>query len=220
LLRYLGTAGVLAPGLERTVPRVQRWRLSTIPRHLPWEQVQQLIDAVDVTRPAGMRDRAILLLMATLGLRGGEVIRLELKHIDWLAGEVRLPRTKSLRERVLPIPHDLGAALADYVLYSRPALDVPQVFLRDRAPMGPLRSAGAVGAIVAQHLGAAGLAKSRAAHLLRHSLATRMVNSGVPIKTIADVLGHACIDTTAIYTKVDLTRLRTAALPFATGGAK
>ncbi len=220
LLRYLGVAGVLAPGLERTVPRIQRWRLSTMPRHLPWEQVHKLIDAVDITRPAGMRDRAILLLMATLGLRGGEVIRLELKHLDWRAGGIRLPRTKSLRERVLPIPQALGAALADYVLYGRPALDVPQVFLRDRAPRGPLRSAGAVGAIVAQHLGAAGLPPSRASHLLRHSLATRMVNCGVPIKTIADVLGHACIDTTAIYTKVDLTRLRTAALPFPAGGAE
>lgn len=219
LLRYLGVAGVLAPGLERTVPRVQRWRLSTIPRHLPWDQVRKLIDTVDITRPAGLRDRAILLLMATLGLRGGEVIKLELKHIDWRAGEIRLPRTKSRRERVLPIPQELGAALTDYVLEGRPVLDVPEVFLRDRAPMGPLRSAGAVGAVVAQHLGAAGLPESRATHVLRHSLATRMVNSGVPIKTIADVLGHACIDTTAIYTKVDLARLRTAALPFPEGGA-
>src|SRR5262249_13870052 len=108
---------------------------------------------------------------------------------------------------------------ADYVLNGRPTFDTPQVFLRDRAPMGPLRSAGAVGAIVEQHLAAAGLRASRNTHVLRHSLATRMVNSGVPIKLIADVLGHACIDTTAIYTKVDLARLRTAALPFPSGGA-
>jgi len=218
LLRYLGVVGLLAPGLERTVPRVQHWRLSSIPRHLPWPQVRKLIDSVDITRPAGLRDKAILLLMAMLGLRGGEVIRLELKHINWRAGEVRLPRTKSARERVLPIPQELGAALSDYILYGRPALDIPQVFLRDRAPMGALRSAGAVGAILSQHLNVAGLSESRATHLLRHSLATRMVNSGVPIKTIADVLGHASIDTTAIYTKVDLTRLRSAALPFPEGG--
>lgn len=219
VLRYLGTAGVLASGLERTVPRVQRWRLSTIPRHLPWDQVQNTIAAVDMTRPAGLRDKAILLLMATLGLRAGEVITLALKDIDWRAGAIRLRRTKSRKERVLPIPPDLGAALADYVLHGRPTLDRPEVFLRDRAPIGPLRVAGSVGAILAQHLGAAGLPESRATHVLRHSLATRMVNVGVPIKTIADVLGHACIDTTALYTKVDVTRLHTAALPFPEGGA-
>lgn len=219
VLRYLGAAGVLAPELERTVPRVQRWRLSTIPRHLPWDQIQKLIDAVDITRPAGLRDKAILLLMATLGLRAGEVITLELKDIDWRAGAIRLRRTKNQKERVLPISPELGAALADYVLHGRPTLDRPEVFLRDRAPMGPLRVAGSVGAILAQHLGAAGLPESRATHVLRHSLATRMVNVGVPIKTIADVLGHACIDTTAIYTKVDVSRLHTAALPFPAGGA-
>ena len=189
-----------------------------MPRHLPWDQVRTLIDSVDTTHPSGMRDKAILLLLATLGLRNAEVRRLELSHVAWRAGEIRLPQTKSCRERVLPMPQELGAALADYVLHGRPVIDAPQVFLRHKAPLGPLTSSSAVVAIVALHLRRAGLTPAtRGAHLLRHSLATRMVNVGVPIKTIADVLGHGSIDTTAIYTKVGTTQLATVALPFPGG---
>lgn len=218
-LRYLGSAGSAASDLDRAVPRPRRYRLSTVPRHLPWEQVRTLINSVDTTDPWGMRDKAVLLLLATLGLRSTEVRCLELGHIAWRSGEIRLPRTKSCRERILPMPQELGAALADYILHGRPVIDVPQVFLRHKAPLGAMVTGTSVAAIVALHLRRAGLTPAtRGARLLRHSLATRMVNVGVPIKTIADVLGHASIDTTAIYTKVDTTRLASAALPFPRGG--
>ena len=116
------------------------------------------------------------------------------------------------------MPQELVAALADYALHGRPVIEVPQVFLRHKAPLGPMVTGTAVAAIVALHLCRAGLTPAtRGARLLRHSLATRMVNVGVPIKTIADVLGHGSIDTTAIYTKVDATRLATVALPFPGG---
>jgi site-specific recombinase XerD len=175
---------------------------------------------VDTSHPVGLRDKAILLLLATLGLRGHEVRALELRDIAWRAGEIRLPRTKTRRERLLPLLHEVGAALADYLLHGRPSLAVPQVFLRHLAPPGPLTSASSIAWIVRRNLHRAGIAVTRGgAHMLRHSLASKMVNAGVPIESVADVLGHASIDTTAIYTKVDTTTLAAVALPFP-GGAR
>jgi integrase/recombinase XerD len=219
-LKYLHASGTIATDLARTVPRVSTPRLASLPRGLPWEQVRALIDGVDTSHPDGLRDKAILLLLATLGLRSGELRALEFGHVKWRAGEIRLPRTKSRRERVLPLLHEVGVALADYVLHGRPAVAVPQVFLRHAPRPGPLCTANTVIWIVRRHLQRAGIQQPRGgAHLLRHSLATRMVNAGVPIKSVADVLGHASIDTTAIYTKVDTTTLTTVALPFP-GGAR
>ena len=218
-LRYLQWEGIVTHPLDRTVPRVAGWRLDTLPRHLPWEQIQALLDSVDTCSAEGRRDKGILMLIAILGLRAGEVCALELSHVAWQDGELRLVQTKARRERVLPLPQEVGAALADYVLHARPPLSLPQLFVRHCPPSGPLL-ANSITHIVQRRLRDAGIQVCHAgAHLLRHSLATRMVNTGVPIKTIADVLGHADIDTTAIYTKVDRHRLASAALPFP-GGAE
>ncbi len=220
-LRFLGGEGHAPVGLERAVPRTARWRLASVPRHLPWEKVRQLIDSVSTFHSVGLRDKAVLLLLAMLGLRSGEVRRLQLPDVRWRSGELHLPKTKSSKARVLPMPHEVGAALADYVLHGRPAVDLPEVFVTHRAPRTAFASSAGIGGIVADHLRRSGIAAPcRGAHLLRHSMATRLVNAGVPIKTIADVLGHQSIDTTAIYTKVDVTRLAMAALPFPTGGAR
>lgn len=217
-LRFLRWEGITQADLSRVVPRAPRWRLDSIPKHLPWKQVRSLLDSIDTSHPEGMRDRALLLLIAGLGLRNHDVRTLEPGHIDRRRGEIRLPRTKGRRERLLPLPQEIGAALADYLLHGRPPLNVPYVFIRHRAPQGPLKTSHSVGAIILRHLKHAGIdAPSRGARLLRHSLATRMVNAGVPIKEIADVLGHASIDTTAIYTKVDTTSLADVALPFPGG---
>jgi integrase len=194
------------------------WRLSSLPRHLPWEQVRQLIESVDTSRPVGLRDKAVLLLIATLGLRSQEVRSMQLGDIDWHCAEIRLRKTKTRRERVLPLPGAVGAAIADYLLHGRPRISFPQVFLRHRAPLGPLTSSHGIGDIVERRLRRAGIGASHhGAHLLRHSLATRMVNQMVPIKQIADLLGHTSIDTTAIYTKVNTTNLAAVALPFPGG---
>jgi len=217
-LRYLRSEGVIAFDLDRAVPKLPQWRLSSIPRHLPWEQVHQLIESVDTSRPIGLRDKAVLLLIATLGLRNQEVRSLQLGDIGWRSGEIRLRETKSRRERVLPLPGTVGAAIADYLLHGRPRIPFPQVFLRHRAPLGPITSTHGIGDIVDRYLLRAGIqASNHGAHLLRHSLATLMVNQAVPIKQIADMLGHATIDTTAIYTKVDIANLAAVALPFPGG---
>ena len=217
-LRYLRSTGVISSDLDRAIPKLPQWRLSSIPRHLPWEQVRQLIDSVDTSRPVGLRDKAVLLLIATLGLRGQEVRSLQLADIDWRLAAIRLRKTKTRRERVLPLPGAVGSAIADYLLHGRPHLSFPHIFLRHRAPLGPITSARGIGNIVCKHLLLAGIeAPSHGAHLLRHSLATRMVNQAVPIKQIADLLGHISIDTTAIYAKVDTTHLAAVALPFLGG---
>lgn len=218
-LKYLHASGAIAFDLVRAIPRVSTARLANLPRGLPWEQVRALIDGIDTSHCDGMRDKAILLLLATLGLRSGEVRTLELAHIKWRAGEIRLPRTKTRRERVLPLLHEVGVALADYVLHGRPTLAVPQLFLRHGPQPGALRENTIIW-IVRRQLQRLGIQQPRSGvHALRHSLATRMVNAGVPIKSVADVLGHVSIDTTAIYTKVDMTTLTTVALPFP-GGAR
>jgi len=220
-LRYLRWEEIIKLDLDRVVPKVPRWRLSSVPRHLPWDQVRALIDSVDTSHPQGMRDKAVLLLLASLGLRNKEVRTLEFGHIAWRTAEIRLPETKSKRAHVLPLAQEVGEALADYVLHGRPRFDTPRIFLRHSAPVGILKTSGAIVAIVEKHLRRVGIdAPSNGAHMLRHSLATRMVNAGVSIKEIADVLGHQSIDTTAIYTKVDVTNLGDVALPFPEGDAQ
>ena len=219
-LRYLRWEGIVEVDLDRVVPTLPHWRLQSIPRHLPWAQVRTLIDSVDTSTPLGLRDRAVLLSIATLGLRNQEVRNLKLTEIHWRAGEIRLAETKGRRERALPLLQELGSALAEYVLRGRPPLDVPHVFVRHRAPLGPITSTHGIGDIVGRHLLRARIpAPSHGAHLLRHSLATRMVNQGVEVKQIADLLGHVSIDSTAIYTKVDMPHLAAVALPFPGGDA-
>jgi site-specific recombinase XerD len=214
-LRYLRWEGLIDLDLDRAVPTVPHWRLQSIPRHLPWDQVRALIDSVDTSTPWGLRDKAILLCAATLGLRNQEVRTLRLSDIRWQAGEIRLHETKSRREIALPLLPEVGAAVAEYVQHGRGCLSLPQVFLTHRAPRGAITSSSGVAYIVRKHLERAGIpAPGYGAHVLRHSLATRMVNQGVPIKEIADLLGHASIDTTAIYTKVDTEGLGAVALPF------
>jgi site-specific recombinase XerD len=216
-LRYLHASGVIATDVARAVPKVATPRLASLPRAIPWKQVRALIDGVDTSHPDGMRDKVILLLLATLGLRSCEVRSLELGDIKWRSGEIRIPRTKTRRERVLPLLAEVGTALADYVLHGRPLVPVPQVLLRHGPRPGAMK-ANTIVWILRRHLDRAGIRIARrGAHMLRHSLATRMVNAGVPIKSVADVLGHASIDTTAIYTKVDMTTLATVALPFPRG---
>jgi site-specific recombinase XerD len=217
-LRFLQWEGIVSAGLDRMVPRVPGWRLCTLPRCLTWEQTRALIGSVDPRTPKGLRDKAVLLLLADLGLRNEEVRSLRIRDVAWRAGEIRLPEAKTRRERVMPLTQEAGAALADYLLRGRPPLDVPQVFLRHRSPKGPLDSSTGVSNIVRRYLEVAGIdAPAHGAYLLRHTLATRMVNQQVPIKDIADVLGHTSIDTTAIYSKVDVAGLAAVALPFPGG---
>ena len=221
-LRYLRWAGVLDIDLAPLVPQVPCWRLARIPPHLEWSEVRAVVDAVDTTDAIGKRDRAILLLLATTGLRSQEVRRLELRDIHWRTGVLHVRRTKSRRERVVPLLHEAGAALADYVLHGRPrgAAAEARVFLRHVPPFDALRSSSTLAVIVRRRLARCGIRQARGgAHLFRHSVATRMIQQERPVKEVADLLGHRSIDTTAIYIKVGVSQLQDVALPFPGGAA-
>jgi integrase/recombinase XerD len=218
-LRFLRWSGQAGGDLARFVPRTPCWRLAHLPPRIAWEDVRRAIDAIDPTSPSGMRDRAVLLLLATTGMRNKELRSLELRDIRWRAAEVLIRQTKSGRDRVVPLVQEAGAALARYVLHGRPEVGSRRVFLSHVAPVGPLRSSSPVARLVRSRLERCGLAlpRSAGAHLVRHSLATQLVAQRRPINEVADLLGHASIDTTAIYVKVALPQLADVALPFPGG---
>ena len=217
-LRFLATRGVVPSGIEGAVPPVREWRHATLPRDLSADDVQQVLAAVDETRTSGRRDRAVLLLLTRLGLRAGEVAALTVKDVDWHNGSVRVAG-KGGRERRLPLPADVGAALVA-ALRSRPPTSPPDViFVRARPPYRQL-SGPSVTDIAKRALRRAGVTVSRpGAHVFRHTFASQMVRRDVPMKTVADLLGHARLETTAIYAKLDRETLATIALPWP-GGAR
>ena len=217
-LRYLFQEGIIDSPLDHVVPKYPVWRLTSVPRHIPWDRVRKLIDNIDTTLARGKRDKAILLLIATLGFRNSDIVRLHFEHILWRLGEIRLPRTKNRKERILPLYHEVGEALTDYIINGRPASECLNIFLRHIAPIGSFDN-DAVGTLIRWQLQQTGVdAPSQGGNMLRHSLATHMVNSGMPIGEIANIFGHSCIDTTAVYTKVDITGLSQVAAPFIEGG--
>jgi integrase len=192
-----------------------------LPPRLSWTEVRRAIDAIGRATPIDVRDRAILLLLATTGIRNGELRALRLQDIDWRAGEVFIRHTKGKRDRVAPLIEETGTALADYILRARSKADSAHLFLSFKAPVGPLKQAAAVSRIVRKRLRYSGIELGRVAgaHLLRHSLATELVEQRRPINEIADLLGHRSINTTALYVKVATSQLADLALPFPGGAA-
>jgi site-specific recombinase XerD len=220
-LRFLHWAGYHDQDLARVVPRMPHWRLAHLPPRLSWDDVRRTIDAIGTATPIDLRDRAVLLLLATIGIRNGELRALQLQDIDWRAGEVFIRRTKGKRDRVAPLLDETGAALADYILRARPKVDSPYLFLSFISPVGPFKCAAPVSRIVRKRLRHSGIELGRVggAHLLRHSLATQLVERRRPINEVADLLGHQSINTTAVYVKVAVSQLAEVALPFPGGAA-
>ncbi|WP_339073071.1 site-specific integrase [Sinorhizobium meliloti] len=220
-LRFLYWAGRHHQDLARIVPRTPSWRLAHLPPRLAWDDVRHAIDAIGATTPADIRDRAVLLLLATTGIRNGELRAIRLRDIDWHTGEVFVRRTKGKRDRMVPLLEETGAALADYILRARPKVDSPYLFLSFTPPMGPFKCAAPVSRIVRKRLrhGGVELGRVAGAHLLRHSLATQLVGQRRPINEVADLLGHRSINTTALYVKVATSQLAEVALPFPGGAA-
>jgi integrase/recombinase XerD len=220
-LRFLHWADPQVQDLARVVPRTPHWRQAHLPPRLSWDDVRRAIDAIGVTTPFDLRDRAVMLLLATTGIRNGELRALQLQDIDWRAGEIFVRRTKGKRDRVAPLLDETGAALADYILRARPKVDSPYVFLSLAPPVGPFKFAASISRMVRKRLQCGGvkLGRSAGAHLLRHSLATHLVERRRPINEVADLLGHRSINTTALYVKVAASQLAEVALPFPGGDA-
>jgi site-specific recombinase XerD len=219
-LRFLWQTGQTTRDLTAAIPPVRRWRLVDVPKYLTPDDVQRVLDACRRTSAVGRRDYAILLLLARLGLRGGEVVRLELDDIDWHAGELLVRGKGSVRSR-LPLPCDVGEALGTYLRRDRPRCTTRRVFVRARAPHRGLGHPATVSTLVRVALARAGVnAPMKGAHVLRHSLATNLLQRGASLADIGDVLRHQQPQTTEIYAKVDLTRLRLLAQPWPSGGGR
>jgi site-specific recombinase XerD len=217
-LGHLFQTGRLATNLAAAVPTVACRPRDGLPRFLEPQQVEQLLRHCDRGCAAGQRDYAVLLLLARLGLRAGEIVQLSLEDINWAAGELRI-RGKSARIDRLPLPSDVGRALACYLKQGRPRCASRRVFVRTKAPRQGFSGSAAVDGIVDRALTRAHLdAPHRGAHLLRHSLATRMLRGGVSLTQIGQVLRHQLPQTTEIYAKVDLEALRKLAQPWPGGG--
>ena len=218
-LGFIHQHGYLASRLAASVPTVASWPLSDLPQFLQPEQVERLLRSCDQTHLYGKRDYAILLLLARLGLRAGEVVHLSLDDIHWEAGHL-LIRGKSSREDRLPLPHDVGAALAKYLQEGRPGCSSRRVFIRTKAPHQGFFGSSAICCIVRRALERAGINPERkGAHLLRHSLATGMLRTGASLMEIGQILRHQQVQTTEIYAKVDVRALRALAQPWP-GGAQ
>ena len=212
-LRWLVAKGRCTTDLTGAVPKVPTWQLAKLPNYLADSDVERSIEAC--VRPSGMaqRDRAMLLLLARLGLRASDVVALQLDDIDWKQGRVRVVG-KQRRETRLPLPQDVGDAILSYLESERPTTATDYVFLTARAPIRPIGTSG-LRDVVRRLIECAGVqSPSYGTHILRHSLATRLLREGATLDTISAVLRHRDINTTAIYAKVDIGLLRQVAQPW------
>ena len=218
-LRFARYRGELPTDLAACVPAVASWSLSTVPRALPPGQVERVLAACNRQTAVGRRDYAILLLLARLGLRAGEIATLTLEDLDWQAGVLTV-RGKGGRASQLPLPVAVGEALAAYLQDGRPRGASRCVFLRGRAPVVSFKGSPAIDSIVKHALARAGIdAPRKGAHQFRHSLACQLLRHGASLAEIGELLRHRSPQTTALYAKVDLAALAPLALAWP-GGAR
>jgi len=214
--RYLRVEGLCDEQLEAAIPTVAHWRLSSLPRYLTDQQLEQVLASFNASTPGRDRDHAIVLCLSTMGLRPREVADLRLEDIDWRAGVIQLRARKNHRDAALPLPRKAGRAIVTYLRGQRPVTDERRVFVQHRgAHRGQPISSNAVSAVVVRALQRAHVeAPLAGAYVLRHTVATRLVRQGASLKEVADFLGHRCLNTATIYAKVDLPALREVALPW------
>jgi integrase/recombinase XerD len=212
-LRFLHVRGLTPRDLATAVPTVPRWKGTTVPKFISMEDVQRILQTCDRRVPTGRRDYAILLLLARLGLRAAEVRFLRLEDIDWDGGELHVLGKGGRHDRV-PLPSDVGKALALYLRHDRPRCDSRRVFIAARAPLRGL-GVGAVAAVVWRAIKRSGLpTPTMGPHLLRHSLATDILRRGGSLAEIAELLRHGHPQTTTLYAKVDFSALREVSPPW------
>ncbi len=206
--RYAEQQNLCRRGLADAIKGPRVYRNETLPTSPSWEDVQHLLANTESDCSTSIRDRAILMLLVVYGLRAGEVRSLCLEDIDWEKDRLHLWRSKTRRTQILPLTDTVGASILRYLREVRPRTAFREIFLTLRSPFHPLTSS-AVFEIVRhnwQFLGPA--VRPRGPHALRHACATRLINSGLSLKEIGDLLGHCKVDSTRIYTKIDLPHLR------------
>jgi site-specific recombinase XerD len=201
--------GYLKCDLAQALPKVRTYKLSGVPRGISDEGAHKTLECIDRTTAIGRRDFAIIQLLHTYGVRGGQVRALRLDDIQWRENRIRFTAHKRGKQLIQPLFDEVGEALLDYLRHGRPQAPYPEVFLTTRRPFRPLRCGSTLSFMVAQRMSQAGVSRPKAcSNGFRHGFATRMLQHGQSIKTIADLMGHRNINTTFIYTKVDLETLR------------
>ena len=211
-LRYLHRQRILPMDLSRAVPRRRGYRQATLPRAITWGEVERVLAVVDRRTPVGKRDYAILLLLATYGLRAREVASLRLEDIDWPRAQMHVTARKNGHSTIYPLATTVGHALVDYLKAGRPSVADRQIFLRAIAPFTPLPSS-AIATRASHYLHVAGVVAPRAgSHTFRHTCVQRLVDADVPFKVIGDYVGHRSADSTQVYGKVAVHLLRQLAL--------
>lgn len=214
--RYLQLRGEIVVNLAAAVPTVANWRLATVPKWIPSEQVERLLKSCDRSTKTGQRDYAVLLLLARLGLRSADIVAMSLEDIDWEAGELKV-RGKGSHQDRLPLPQDVGEALVSY-LHGRPYCSTRRIFVRMKAPLRAFLGSSTIYSLVRRAFDRAGLKPvQRGPYILRHSLATEMLRKGASLSEIGEILRHRHPETTQIYAKVDLNALRKLAEPWPGG---
>ena len=212
-LRFCIATERCQPGLDAAIPTIAGWRLASLPRYLPPAELETVLAACNTARSIDIRDMAILLLLARLGLRASDVANLKLDDIDWPQGTFTVIG-KSRREAKLPLPQDVGDAILNYLQQARPRVNYDYVFITAVAPWEPI-TRDVVKHVATRAIRRAGVeAPSFGAHILRHSAATRLLRQGASLQVIGEVLRHRSIDTTALYAKVDIGLLQQVIRPW------
>lgn len=213
-LKYLQLQGLCDSRLVASAPTIPMWKLAHIPKTVSPPDLERFISEFNLASATGRRDYAMALCMVECGLRVCEVAELSLDDVNWREGTLRVPASKTRRERLLPLTSALARAVADYLRRGRPSSSERKLFLRLRGCVGRPVNACIVRGALRRTYDRSGAAPWTGPHALRHTLAARMLQAGARLKEVADVLGHTSIDTAAIYAKVNLSMLRTVALPW------
>jgi site-specific recombinase XerD len=213
LIKFFEFGRQCPPGLSQALPKLPNWKGPASPEVLTNRECRALAASFDGRNAAGRRDAAILRLMLDLGLRCSEVAHLGLDDLDWRQGTIAIRHNKQRRDRLLPLPVSVGMAISLYLRTGRPKSASRRLFLCHRLPVGHPVSVERVRGAVRRALGRIGRERG-GPHLLRHTFATVMHNRGVPLKEVADVLGHQSPDTTAVYARVNVGQLEKVALPW------
>lgn len=214
-LRYLQLRGICGAQLVAAVPTISRWRLARLPRAMTEEQLRVFLSSFERSTAIGRRNYAMALLMSTLGLRASEVALLQLDDLNWRESSLRIASPKTRGTNVLPLPADVGQAIADYLRHGRPPTSHRHVFARHVSPKDIAPSTSLIRAMTVRAYRRCGFDPQwNGTHILRHTVATHMHQRGASLKEVADLLGHRSIETSAIYAKVNLPALAAVALPW------
>ncbi len=216
--RFCLSQGYITCNPADFIPTLRTYKLSTLPRSIEDKEAQDVLSNIDRTTDSGKRDYAIIQMLYTYGVRGGQVRKLRFNDINWEQSKILFPILKHGIECILPLTEDVGESLLDYLQHSRPDVPYREVFLTIQPPHIPICDSRRFSNIIAHRMRAANIKSSTlGAHVFRHCFASRMLNHGHPLKSIADMLGHRWITSTFIYTKVDFRTLNQVPLEWPEG---